>query len=178
MDQTRKNGPGDQDGVVNVFQSSIDSIWQWNAERKRINHQQLKNQFLPQSERLSRAAKLGRQDIVDAQSVWLRKEWLELGAEIELLLQSYEREASPTAYVTREVLGDLSKRVLDELASELHADWMERRHVREWVSRGQEYCSQIHNMLQAQMIPTDALEQGCRKLCEHLQNYPSLHSPI
>jgi hypothetical protein len=159
-------------------QPTIERLHQWNTKRKRINHQQLKNQFIGQVERLCRAEKLGRNDIVEKQISWLRNEWRELGGEIEHLLKTYECEASPVAYLTPEVVGFLDDTFLVFLIKETHRNWVAARRVQEWRESGIHRCNRIQRLLCELEVDSGELKLSCRALCEHLQNYPSLHSPI
>ena len=159
--------------------SMPESSQAWNLERRQLNHQSLKNQFLLHAERLVRASKLNRQDVVEQEVEFLRGEWEHLHIDLKKLFISYEQSCTPSNLINRDVLGSqFPESEIISLAKQLHQEWLDLRSVHLWVQDGLQFIQYITDLLASTIVDGIAVESQCRSLCNHLHDFPSCHGPI
>jgi hypothetical protein len=114
-------------------------ISSWQNRRSAFNHDWLKNKYL---NRLN--AFLERLSTSDSDSFRLSRflnddfpEWKKQQTKVEDLLETFEMEMSPKSLFKKEPLNRCDHETITWLGQLIHAQWLARYSVKEWIHAGQ-----------------------------------------
>lgn len=159
---------------------SIDhSARAWEAERRGLSHQDLKNSFLLHAERLARSQRMHKADVTLEVTAFLRRSWSELGPRLQELAARFEPDCSPRLVLAEMLQAcDLPQADRLEMLEALHEEWCSNLGVREWSRSASESIDGIRQVMQDRAIDGARLESACRRLCDLLHAHPTRKRPI
>ena len=178
-ERSQRKDFGSPPGAASQF--GLMRIQDWNQRRKFFNHQVWKNEFVLALENLSRcgAADSIRGEIRSVDHACAA--WGKLRIEVASLFETYERDCSPRSFFNIPPLAPVDPQAAEWLPNLVHEDWLARRGVKEWVNAGGEILLEIDDALAewssrgTSKEPRDlsGLIAKCKKLGDHLQNFPT-----
>ena len=151
----------------------------WEADRRGLSHQDLKNSFLMHAERLARSQRMQKEEVSLETMAFLRGSWSELGPRLQDLADRFEQDCSPRVVLAEMLQAcDLPNADRLDMLEALHEEWCSNLGVRNWSHAASESIDIIRQVMQDSSIDGARLESACRRLCDLLHAHPTRERPI